>query len=141
VKAFGSIHNVPTAGKSGGELYTRQEKYSQAVTDISEAIRLDPIARPFRFHSRAQAYRGLGDLNSAIADFGEAIRLDPVARPWRFHDRGNALRDTGQYDRALADYETAAKLTPTDAWILLDRGRTYARWDVLTPQRTILIQR
>jgi tetratricopeptide (TPR) repeat protein len=110
-----------------GELYIRQEKYPQAIHDISEAVRLDPIPRAYRFHSRAVAYRGLGDLNRAIADFDEAIRLDPVARPFRFHDRGNALRDAGQYDRALIDYDTAAKLAPTDAWNLLDRGRTYAK--------------
>jgi tetratricopeptide (TPR) repeat protein len=112
-----------------GEIYTRQGKYPQAITDITEAIRLDPIPRAFRFHSRAAAYRGLGDLTRAIADFDEAIRLDPVARSFRFHDRGNALRDARQYDRALVDYETAAKLAPTDAWILLNRARTYAKME------------
>ena len=50
-----------------------------------------------------------------------------MPRSFRFAGRGNALRDAGQYDRALADYETALKLAPTDAWILLDRGRAYAR--------------
>src|SRR6516225_3013123 len=45
-----------------GELYTRQGKYPQAIADISEAIRLDPTPRAFRFHNRAEAYRGLGDL-------------------------------------------------------------------------------
>jgi S1-C subfamily serine protease len=110
-----------------GELYTRQGKYPQGIADITEAIRLDPTPRTFRYHNRAEAYRGLGDLPRAIADFSEAIRLDPVARSFRFHDRGNALRDAGQYDRALIDYETALKLAPTNAWLLLERGRTYAR--------------
>jgi tetratricopeptide (TPR) repeat protein len=110
-----------------GELYTRQGRYQQAIGDITEAIRIDPIPRAFRFHSRAKAYRGLGDLTRAIADFTEAIRLDPVARSFRFADRGNALRDVGQYHRALADYETALKLAPTDAWVFVERGRTYTR--------------
>ena len=110
-----------------GELYARQGKYQQAVADITEAIRRDPTPRAFRFHSRAQAYQSLGDLTRAIADFDEAIRLDPEARSFRFHARANALRDAGQYDRALADYETALKLAPTNAWVLVDRGRTYAR--------------
>jgi tetratricopeptide (TPR) repeat protein len=69
----------------------------------------------------------LGDLTRAIADFGEAIRLDSVPRSFRFADRGNALRDAGQYDRALSDYATAQKLAPMDAWLLLERGRTYLR--------------
>jgi tetratricopeptide (TPR) repeat protein len=110
-----------------GELYTRQGKYQQGIADITEAIRRDPTPRAFRFHNRAEAYRGLGDLTRAIADFDEAIRLDPVARSFRFHDRGNALRDAGQYDRALIDYQTALKLAPTNAWILLESGRAYAR--------------
>jgi tetratricopeptide (TPR) repeat protein len=45
-----------------GELYARQGKYQQAVADLTEAIRKDPTPRAFRFHSRAQAYQGLGDL-------------------------------------------------------------------------------
>src|SRR5262249_40812230 len=57
----------------------------------------------------------------------EAIRLDPEARSFRFQARANALRDAGQYDRALADYESALKLAPTNAWVLVDRGRAYAR--------------
>src|SRR5262249_42419160 len=80
-----------------------------------------------RLHSRAQAYEGLGDLTRAIADFDEAIRLDPEARSFRFYARANALRDAGQYDLALTDYETVLKLAPTNAWVLVDRGRTYAR--------------
>jgi tetratricopeptide (TPR) repeat protein len=75
----------------------------------------------------SEAYRGLADLPHVISDFEEAIRLDPVARSFRFIDLGNALRDTGQYDRALAAQDTAFKLEPTNAWILLDRGRRETR--------------
>ena len=110
-----------------GQLYARQGKYQQAIADFTEAIRRDSTPRAFRFQHRAEAYQGLGDLTRAIADYDEAIRLDPEARSFRFYARANALRDAGQYDRALADYETALKLAPTDAWILVDRGRTYAR--------------
>jgi tetratricopeptide (TPR) repeat protein len=117
----------PYRWQERGELCIQQGKYQQGIVDITEAIRLDPTPRAFRFQTRAEAYRGLRDLTRAIADFDEAIRLDPVPRSFRFSDRGNALRDAGQYDRALADYETALKLAPTNAWILLERGRTYAR--------------
>jgi hypothetical protein len=127
VRGFASIHNVPIAGRSEASFYARQGKYQQAIADITEAIRIDPTPRAFRFHSRALAYQGVGDLTRAIADFDEAIRLDPEARSFRFYARANALRDAGQYDRALADYETALKLAPTNASVLVDRGRTYAR--------------
>jgi tetratricopeptide (TPR) repeat protein len=110
-----------------GEIYTQQGKYQQAISDITEAIRLDPIPRAFRFHNRAEAYQGSGDLARAIADYDEAIRLDPVERFFRFLARGNALRDAGQYVRALVDYETALKLAPTNASVLLERGRAYGK--------------
>jgi tetratricopeptide (TPR) repeat protein len=110
-----------------GELYARQGKYQQAIADFTEAIRKDPTPRAFRFQHRAEAYQGLGDLSRAIANFDEAIRVDPEARSYRFRGRRNAVRDSGQYDRALADYETALKLAPTNALVLLDRGRAYAR--------------
>jgi tetratricopeptide (TPR) repeat protein len=117
----------PYRWQERGEIYIRQGKYQQAIADISEAIRLDSTPRAFRFHSRAEAYRSAGDLTRAVADFDEAIRLDPVPRSFRFSARGNTLRDARQYDRALADYDTALKLEPANAWVLLDRGRTYAR--------------
>jgi tetratricopeptide (TPR) repeat protein len=117
----------PYRWQERGELYARQGKYQQAIADITEAIKRDSTPRAFRFQSRAEAYQSLGDLTRAIADFDEAIRLDPEGRSFRFYARANALRDAGQYDRALADYETALKLAPTNAWILVDRGRTYAR--------------
>jgi len=112
-KEFGLTRNVPTVGKTGAKFISVRVRYQQAIADISEAIRIDPVARTFRFHSRAAAYRGLGDIAHAIADFDEAIRLDPVARSFRFHDLGNALRDAGQYDRALATYDTALRLERT----------------------------
>jgi tetratricopeptide (TPR) repeat protein len=65
------------------KLYTRQGKYQQAIADITEAIRIDAIPRAFRFHSRAGAYRSLGNLTRAIADFDEAIRLHSMARAFR----------------------------------------------------------
>jgi S1-C subfamily serine protease len=116
-----------------GEIYLRQGKYQQAIADLTEAIRIDPT-RAFRFHHRGKAHQDSGDLARAILDFSNAIRLDPIPRVFRFHDRGNALRDAAHYDRALADYAMALQLAPsamghdpTSTWVLVDRGRTYAK--------------
>jgi tetratricopeptide (TPR) repeat protein len=116
-----------------GEIYLRQGKYQQAIADLTEAIRIDPT-RAFRFHARGKAYQDSWDLARAIADFTEAIRLDPIPRVFRFHDRGNALRDYTEYDRALTDYAMALQLAPSargldpaSTWVLVDRGRTYAK--------------
>jgi hypothetical protein len=60
----------------------------------------DHQPRAFRFHNRAEAYQGLGDITRGIADYDETIRPDPVKRWFRFLARGNALRKAGQHIRA-----------------------------------------
>ena len=109
-----------------GELYLKKEDFKRALADLNEAIRIDPT-RAFRFNFRAYAYLGTGDLPRAIADFNEAIRLDPIKRAFRFHGRANALSAAVQYDRAISDYDEALRLEPTDGWVLVDRGRAYAK--------------
>ena len=109
-----------------GEIYLQQGNFTRAIDDLNEAIRLDPT-RALRFWKRGEAYRGSGDLTRAIADYTEAIRLDPTKRLFHFYARANAFRDAGQYERALADHEIAQQLEPNNGWVLLERGRTYAR--------------
>jgi tetratricopeptide (TPR) repeat protein len=96
---------------------------------------LDPT-RAFRFQVRGDAHRVSGDLIPAIADYSEAIRLDPTKRLFRFYARGNAFRDTAQYKRALSDYAVAQQLEPNNGWVLLERGRTYARMGQVQSART-----
>jgi Tfp pilus assembly protein PilF len=52
------------------------EAYEQAVTNLSEAIALEP-GNAEAYSQRGRAYLGQGDLEQAIEDFDKAIELNP----------------------------------------------------------------
>ena len=51
-------------------------KYDEAITQLTEAIRLDP-KNVEAYFCRGEAYRSIVEAAKAIADYDEAIRLDP----------------------------------------------------------------
>jgi len=59
----------------GMSLYSRN-RYSEAVTEFSEAIRLYPDGAGV-YCNRGTAYGQLGRYSEAIADFEKALQLDP----------------------------------------------------------------
>jgi len=76
----------------------------KALEDITEAIRLEPIARKQGeyYVIRARTYKTLGDNKRALADYSEAVLRNPQAEfLW---ERGQLLSDLGQYEKAILDY-------------------------------------
>src|SRR6266446_1175590 len=59
-----------------GIAYKERGDLGRAISDLSEAIRLNPNSADAH-RNRGIAYRAEGDLNRAIADHTQAIRLDP----------------------------------------------------------------
>jgi S1-C subfamily serine protease len=99
-----AFHNRGVAWAAKGNL-------DQAVSDISQGIRLDP-QRAYRWQERGEIYSRQGKYQQAIADINEAIRIDPVARAFRFHSRAGAYRGLGDLARAIADFDEAIRLDP-----------------------------
>ena len=99
-----AFHNRGLAWAAKGNL-------DQAVSDISQGIRLDP-RRAYRWQERGEIYTRQGKYEQAIADITEAIRIDPVARAFRFHNRAEAYRGLGDIARAIADFDDAIRLDP-----------------------------
>ena len=56
--------------------YYDGEQFSAAITDYSEAIRLDP-GRATAWYSRGAVYSAMKIYTQAIANYDEAIRLNP----------------------------------------------------------------
>lgn len=95
----------------------------RAITDYTEAIRLDPKDATF-YINRGAAYESKRQYDRAIADYNKAILLDPQ-NALAFNNRGSAYVGKGQYDRAIADYNKAIQLDPKDANAFYNRGTVY----------------
>jgi S1-C subfamily serine protease len=110
-----AFHNRGLAFAANGNL-------DQAVSDISQGIRLDP-QRAYRWQERGEIYTRQGKYQQAIADITEAIRRDPTPRPFRFHTRAEAYRGLGDLPRAIADFDEAIRLDPVPrTFRFQDRG-------------------
>jgi tetratricopeptide (TPR) repeat protein len=132
--AFASGFTAAQAAPSGGiqaqataeELLHRgvqqyeQQDYAGAITDLDEALRLDP-SWAAAYSVRALARLGLGDHRGAIGDLDEALRLNPS---WAaaYGVRGEARILLGDYGGAIADYTAALRINPDHLLSYINRG-------------------
>src|SRR5215469_8097074 len=73
----------PAVVASLGEL-----DYAKEISDLTEAIRLDPNSAD-AYNNRGNAYYNHGNVDQAISDYSDAIRLDPNYVS-AYNNRGNA---------------------------------------------------
>jgi tetratricopeptide (TPR) repeat protein len=85
----------------------------RAITDYTEAIRLDPQVAEY-YHQRGVAWMSKEDYDRAIADCNEAIRLAPESSPNWFL-RGTLWINKCEFDRAIADFSEVIRTHPTSA--------------------------
>ncbi len=113
-----------------GKTYLEVGKFDLAVSDLTEAIHLDPnsaLAYNNRGVALAQgasmqeAPRATETLSRAIADFTEAIRLDPQ-HLLAYTNRGRAYFAKGEYARAASDQSEAIQLDPKYTGAYVKRG-------------------
>ena len=100
-----------------GRILAAQRKGEKAMSDLDEAIRLNP-RDAVAFRERGRVWWVKGENDKALADFDEAVRLDPkdaVSYRWR----AALLSSWSVLDKAYADSDTAARLDPQnpDAFI------------------------
>jgi S1-C subfamily serine protease len=120
-----AFHNRGLAFAAKGNL-------DQAISDISQGIRIDP-KWAYRWQERGELYTRQGKYQQAIADITEAIRIDPTPRAFRFHSRAQAYRGLGDLTRAIADFDQAIRIDPVArSFRFYDRGnalRDAAQYD------------
>lgn len=85
-------------------------KITQAVSDFSEAIRLDPKSA-LAHYNRGNAYFDLKKLAEAAADFDATVSLDP-GFALAFYNRGLIHEKRGDKELAIADFSHALSLDP-----------------------------
>src|SRR5262249_1908171 len=95
--------------RTRGAIHLEQGEYDRAITDYSEAIRLDPESS-WAFNDRGLAWYENKEFERAIADYGEAIRLDPQDSD-PVENRSLAWLGLRQFDRARQDATGASELT------------------------------
>ena len=90
--------------------WSNKHDYAHAITDYTEAIRLNPqLAQAF--NNRGIAYDNLNDYARAIADYSEAIRLNPKYA-LALYGRGLAKAGLGQSAGSKADMARALAIDP-----------------------------
>ncbi len=96
----------------GGVAALNEGAYDRAISDFSEAIRLNPDFA-HAYCNRGVAYSQKGDDDRVIADCNNAIRLNPndaVA----YTNRGVAYYMKEQYVRAISDFDQVLRINPND---------------------------
>jgi len=101
----------------------RQNNYNKAITDFTEAIRLDPKSA-LAYRERGVTFADKGDQTSALADLDNSIQLAPL-NATAYNNRGNIYRNRKEYDKAIENYDQAIKLDPNYARAYMNRGGTY----------------
>ncbi len=107
-----------------GQIYLDMEAVASAVTDLTQAIELQPeISEVYAY--RAQAYLLQGNTDDALVDYEMAISYDASA-PTYYIARGDIYLQTGEFELALEDYNQALALDPQSVAAYHHRGMAYA---------------
>jgi len=101
----------------------RHKDWNGAITDYSEAIRLNPN-HAIAYYNRGLAYGQLGEYQKALTDHTEAIRLNPSYAD-AYNDRGNTYNWLKESQKAIADFDQALRLNPNNAIAYFNRATAY----------------
>jgi len=97
-----------------------KDKYSNALADLNEAIRLKSDD-PTYYMNRAMARYNLNDLRGTMEDFDRSISLDPNSK-LSYLNRAIMRTTVGDLNRALEDFDKVLYLDPEDYQAIYSRG-------------------
>lgn len=119
-----SAVQVATAYNYRGYAYRRKGDNNRALTDIDEAISINP-GYALAYSNRGYLHASMGNRDKAIRDYDEAVRLEP-SNPLFYYVRGQTHASGGNLDQAINDFNRAIELRPGEAAGYKERGRAYA---------------
>jgi tetratricopeptide (TPR) repeat protein len=103
----------------------RQDR--EALTTLSEALRLDPNLRG-AWKARGEVRRRMGDPAGALEDFHEAIRRNPLdASAW--YQCGELHAQRGEHRQAIDAFTAVLRLEPNNLPAYRQRGLCYSQND------------
>ena len=106
------------AYRQRGDIYDRQGRFTQALSDYSKAIELKPDYGA-SYNNRGIIYAKEGSFTQAMSDFSKAIKLEPD-EPVAYYNRGNIYVKQGNFTQALSDFTKVIKLSPAYTALVLD---------------------
>lgn len=98
---------------SKGEANYKAGRYEEAVTDLTEAVKVSPDWDDPHY-VLALALTELGRLKEAVEEFKQVVNLALKNEPkiLSYYNMGNAYADLGEYEDAIEAYQQAIKLNP-----------------------------
>jgi tetratricopeptide (TPR) repeat protein len=102
--------------------YLTLHKIDAAISDFSEAVKLDPKNNG-AYNELGLALQEKGDTDGAIAAMTEAVNLASDSAASRFN-RGNMFLRAGKLDDAIRDYGDAIKLGADPNTVFAGDGQT-----------------
>jgi protein O-mannosyl-transferase len=109
-----------TAYKNLANVRFAQGRYSESITQLSEALRLNPYDADAH-NDLACALQQLGDREQAMVHFRTAIRLKPD-HALAHYNMSLLVTDLDDFDEALRELQTARRLLPDRPEILFKLG-------------------
>lgn len=97
-----------------------KDRYSNALADLNEAIRLKSDD-PTYYMNRAMARYNMNDLRGTMEDFDRSISLDPNSK-LSYLNRAIMRTTVGDLNRALEDFDKVIYLDPEDYQAIYNRG-------------------
>ena len=112
------------AWNARGFLYASQGRMEQALSDFTQAVRLDPANATYLSNLGVASLES-GKADQALVAFNKALEVGPQSTLALKH-RGMAYRQLGKLQHALHDFNAAILLDGQDATIYADRAVVYA---------------
>jgi tetratricopeptide (TPR) repeat protein len=98
--------------------------YDKAITDLGDAIRLDPGSARRRYEERAELYFKTGDCERAVQDYTEVIKREPQ-HAQAYNVRGWCQHLLRRHERAVADATKAIEFDGAKADYYHTRGEAH----------------
>jgi tetratricopeptide (TPR) repeat protein len=104
--------NVAAALQQRAADATKQNRFPDAITDLSEAIKMHPNVAAFE--QRAYVYMRMNDTEHASADYSDAIKQNP-GESRLYVRRADVLATKGDFKGVIADCDKALKIKKGEA--------------------------
>jgi tetratricopeptide (TPR) repeat protein len=100
--------NLAIAYQQRAFSYANDQRFQDALNDLSEAIKINPRdARAYEQHAAVEMR--INDYDKALADYGEAIKTDPGEIRYHLY-RGYIYETRGDLQNAMAETDAALKI-------------------------------